>query len=364
MSGYYGFHNAGDEAILGGIITAFRDLDPNVRFTVISGTSAYTRQVHGVEAVSRGDLKAIWRAMDRADLLISGGGSLLQDVTGTKSIIYYLGVVGLGKAHRLPVMFYAQGIGPVTGIVGRTLLPLVGNTVDLVTVRDAESAEALRQLGVRRPETRVTADAALVLTAPPRADGEALLERHNIRLGRRPVIGVSIRPWKFASEGVAAALASALDDLATNHGATVLFIPMQQPHDVTAAQQVAALMKTPAILFSGDVTYRDVHALITTCDVLIGMRYHALVFAALARVPMVGLSYDPKNDNLLRLLGQTAVGTARELSAERVKAAVNEALNQSNEIRQRYDQVLERLVPESRQNAQLAMDLLKRWRNR
>jgi len=364
VSGYYGFHNAGDEAILGGIITAFRDLDPDVRFTVISGTSAYTRRVHGVEAVSRGDLKSIWRAMDRADLLISGGGSLLQDVTGAKSIVYYLGVVGLGKLHRLPVMFYAQGIGPVTGMLGRTLLPVVGNTVDLVTVRDAESAEALRKLGVRRPETRVTADAALVLSAPPRAAGEEVLDRFGIHLTKRPVIGVSVRPWKLASAGVALELARALDDLAAQYDATVLFVPMQQPHDVAAAQEVATHMKAPAITFAGDVTYRDVQALVACCDVLVGMRYHALVFAALARVPMIGLSYDPKNDNLLRLLGQTAVGTAQDLSADRVKAAVSEALEHSGQIRQRYDQVLDRLVPESRQNAQLAMDLLKRWRKR
>lgn len=364
MSGYYGFNNAGDEAILGGIITAFRDIDPTVRFTVISGTVANTRRVHGVEAVSRGDVKAIWRAMDRADLLLSGGGSLLQDVTGVKSVVYYLGVVSLGKLHRLPVMFYAQGVGPVTGMVGRGLVPLVGNTVDLVTVRDAESAHTIRRLGVRLPDVQVTADAALVLPPPFRGDGEAVLDRFGFKVARRPVIGVSVRPWKLSGGGVSQAMAEALDDLALELGATILFIPMQQPHDVTAAREIASRMKAPTIEFAGDVTYREVQSLIAACDVMIGMRYHALVFAALSRVPIVGLSYDPKNDSFLRLLGQTAVGTAREISVDRMKLEVRDALERAPEIRARYDRVLERLVPQSRENAQLAMDLMKRWRNR
>lgn len=364
MSGYYGFNNAGDEAILGGIIAAFRDIDPTVKFTVISGKVAYTRRVHGVEAVSRGDVKAIWRAMDRADLLLSGGGSLLQDVTGTKSIIYYLGVVSMGKLHRLPVMFYAQGIGPVTGLVGRSLVPLVGNRVDLVTVRDVESAQTIRTLGVKRPEVRVTADAALVLPPPPREDGEAVLDQFGFKLPRRPVIGVSVRPWRYAHAAAAQAMAEALDDLAHELGATILFIPMQQPNDVTAAREIGSRMKAPVLEFAGDVTYREIQALIAACDVVVGMRYHALVFSALSQVPMVGLSYDPKNDAFLRLLGQTAVGTAQELHAGRLMEAVRDALDRSAEIKVRYGRVLERLIPQSRENAQLAMDLMKRWRNR
>ena len=74
VSGYYGFHNAGDEAILAGMIRAVRDLEPDARFTVISGTAAQTRSMHGVNAISRGDFKSIWRAMGRADLFVSGGG--------------------------------------------------------------------------------------------------------------------------------------------------------------------------------------------------------------------------------------------------------------------------------------------------
>lgn len=120
VSGYYGFGNAGDEAILAGLLRAVRELEPAVRITVISGRAAQTRALHGVAAVSRNRLRQIWAAVGQADLVLSGGGSLLQDVTSFKSLSYYLGVAGMGLARRRPVMFYAQGWGPSAACRGRS----------------------------------------------------------------------------------------------------------------------------------------------------------------------------------------------------------------------------------------------------
>lgn len=360
VSGYYGFKNAGDEAILGGIITAVRSLDPSARFTVISGKAAETRALHGVEAISRGDFKRIWAAMARTDLLISGGGSLLQDVTGFKSIPYYLGVVSMGKMRGAPVMFYGQGVGPVTGLAGRTLIPAVGNFVDRITVRDEESATTLRRLGVRRPPVEVTADAALSLgPADPELARAALLQS-GLPLDGRPVIGVAIRPWQ-GSEPMETALAQGLDKLVTETGATVLFIPMQVTKDVSAARSVAARMKVPATVLDGEFTYREIQAVIGTCSVLIGMRYHALVLAAMNEVPVVGLSYDPKNDGFLRLLGQRAVGTPRSLDAGVLWKAVRQALAETPAVQKQYRTVMAKLTPLSRRNAEIAIDLIDRW---
>jgi polysaccharide pyruvyl transferase CsaB len=362
VSGYYGFFNAGDEAILGGIIASVRQLDPSVRFTVISGKAARTREVHGVEAISRGDYQSIWRAVARTDLLLSGGGSLLQDVTGVKSIPYYLGVVTMAKLRGLPVMFYAQGVGPVTGVVGRSLIPAVGNFVNQITVRDAESAQVLRALGVRRPALEVTADAALALGPADPLEARSLLADVGVSAGTQPIIGVAIRPWRFATEQMLSALAQSLDQIAAQTGAAILFIPMQQNQDPLAAQSVAARMQQPAVVMAGDFTYRQIQALIGSCDALIGMRYHALVFAAMAGVPLVGLSYDPKNDSFLRLLGQEAVGRPEHLSAERLTTALLDALQRAPAIRAHYADVIARLTPLSRRNAALAVDLMNRWR--
>lgn len=358
VSGYYGFNNAGDEAILAGMLRALRDLAPEVAVTAISGKAARTRAMHNVGAVSRGDIKAIWRAMGRADLMISGGGSLLQDVTSSRSLTYYLGLVAMARLHLRPVVLYGQGVGPVTGTLGRTLIPTIVNGVSVITVRDQESAETLRRLGVRRPPIQVTADAALALGPADPEWGAKLLAEYRVDL-QRPVIGVSVRPWKQGEQPMEPGLAEALDRLARETGAQVVFLPMQQPQDVATAREVAGRMAEPAILVQGEQTYAHIQAMVARCDLLIGMRYHALVFAAMNGVPLVGLSYDPKNDSFLRQIGERAAGSTAHLEPAAVAEAGRAALGNAPAIRQRLLQRVEGLTPLSRKNAELVVDLLR-----
>ncbi|HEY8347686.1 MAG TPA: polysaccharide pyruvyl transferase CsaB [Symbiobacteriaceae bacterium] len=358
VSGYYGFNNAGDEAILAGMLRALRDLVPDLAVTVISGKAAHTRSLHSVEAVSRGDVKQIWRALGRADLMISGGGSLLQDVTSSRSLTYYLGLVAMARMRLRPVVFYAQGVGPVTRPLGRTLIPAIVNTVNLITVRDQESAETLRRLGVRLPPVTVTADAALALGPADPEWGAKLLAEYRVDLGR-PVIGVSVRPWKQGDRSWEPGLARALDRLARETGGQVVFLPMQQPHDVSAAREVAGRMEEPAVLVRGNQTYNHLHAMVARCDLLIGMRYHALVFAAMNGVPLVGISYDPKNDSFLRQIGERAAGSTHHLDPEAVVAAARRALEDAPAVRRRLQERMAELTPLSRKNAELVVDLLR-----
>ncbi|SMB88453.1 Polysaccharide pyruvyl transferase [Desulfonispora thiosulfatigenes DSM 11270] len=84
LSGYYGFNNAGDEAVLYSIIAALRGLDENLEITVLSNNPEHTIKAYQVKAINRWKVKEIYPAIKEADLVISGGGSLLQDVTSKK----------------------------------------------------------------------------------------------------------------------------------------------------------------------------------------------------------------------------------------------------------------------------------------
>ncbi|HYF93308.1 MAG TPA: polysaccharide pyruvyl transferase CsaB [Symbiobacteriaceae bacterium] len=359
VSGYYGFHNAGDEAILAGMIRAVRDLEPECRFSVISGTAAQTRSLHGVQAISRGDFKKIWRSVGRADLFVSGGGSLLQDITSSRSLTYYLSLVTMAKLRLRPVMFYAQGAGPVTRAFSRALIPAIVNGVDLITTRDAESAATFRHLGVFRPSITVTADPALALGPADPERGAALLAAAGADLDR-PVIGVSVRPWSFWQEPVEPGLARALDQLARESGAQVVFIPMMRKQDTEAAAKVAALMETRATLASGEYRYDEVQAMIARCDLLIGMRYHALVFAAMNAVPLVGLSYDPKNEAFLQQIGEPVAGATNLLNPDDVITAGRRGFAEAAAVRRSLAENVAKLTPLARESARLAIDLLKR----
>jgi polysaccharide pyruvyl transferase CsaB len=361
VSGYYGDNNAGDEAILAGIIRSIRELDPEATFTVISLKAARTRAIHGVKAVSRNDFQNTWRAIGQADLLISGGGSLLQDVTSTKSLVYYLGIMTMGRLQRTPVMVYAQGIGPITRPVGRLAVPRVFNGVAMITVRDQESAQTLSRLGAIRPDVTVTADAALALGPSDPDWGAALLREAGVSTDRL-IVGVSVRPWHHGGGDWQEPLAQALDRIAVETGGQVVFVPMQQPNDVRVAQSVAARMSELAIVVQGEITHTHIQAMVARCDLLVGMRYHALVFAAMNGVPLVGLSYDPKNDSFLRAVGEAAAGRTAGLSADGLVAAARHCLERSAEIRARLLLRIADLTPLSRRNAELAVQVVQKRR--
>ena len=114
ISGYYGFHNIGDEAILKSIITALRQEKPDIKITVLSNDIEHTKNTYNVDAINRWNVAKIYLELLKSDGLISGGGSLLQDVTSSRPITYYTAIMKLAKLARKPVFIYAQGVGPIS----------------------------------------------------------------------------------------------------------------------------------------------------------------------------------------------------------------------------------------------------------
>ena len=113
ISGYYGFYNIGDEAILKSIIEALRNEDPNIDIVVLSNDVEYTKNTYKVNAINRWKLNDIYKELLKCDGFISGGGSLFQDVTSSRSILYYTSIIWLAKFAKKPIFIYAQGIGPI-----------------------------------------------------------------------------------------------------------------------------------------------------------------------------------------------------------------------------------------------------------
>lgn len=358
ISGYYGFGNAGDEAILAALVEGLTGLVPEVRISVISGSPVETAALHGVEAIGRMDVARIARAVATSDMVVSGGGSLLQDVTSQRNIPYYLGIIALARVLRRPVMLYAQGVGPVTRRPGRWLIPRVLNGVRQITVRDAESLALLRELGVVRPPAEVTADASLALEPDPGFDARAALLAEGIDPERRPIIGLALRSWHEGAD--VAVLAEAADALAAETAAQVVFIPMQLPDDVAVSRAVLARMTRPG----GAVLARRHHpremlALINALDLVVGMRLHALIFAAAVGVPMLGLSYDPKIDSFLRTLEWDSGMSLVEATAGEMAARVRSALERRSELAAHLARRVPPLRESARRNNVLAAELLR-----
>ena len=191
ISGYYGFSNAGDEAMLFAVLRALHYDPKRMRITVISGNPRRTENTFRVHAVSRFDGYSILKSVYQSDLLISGGGSLLQDVTSWKSMMYYLSIIGMGIFFRKKVFLYSQGIESVRYHWGRWILRTVMNHVDAITVRDSES----KFFGTTWCKNRIyyTADAVLSLSPVPHDIGRDF-KKESYSTNKK-LIGISIRRW-------------------------------------------------------------------------------------------------------------------------------------------------------------------------
>lgn len=349
LSGYYGFDNVGDEAILYSIIHALRDVRPDVNITVLSNEPEETRKTYGVEAVNRWKLKEVATAIKDSDGLISGGGSLLQDETGMKSIPYYTGIMKLAKWLGKPVFVYAQGMGPFRKKHNKWLVKNTLQSVQGITIRDEDSKRLLESIGIRR-EMDLVPDPVIGLSSSKFESGWMADQKITGK-----TVSVSVRDWQ-AGKNFKQRLAEALDRCSAD-GITVIFVPMHGKHDDETSREVAGLMKEKSLIAPYAASIEEKIAIFGKTDLLVGMRLHALIFAAIGYVPFVALSYDPKIDAFAEIAGQPVAGhvTMDDWSGESLDHEVRNVLDNHDQCKNNLRAAIEPLQQKAAETAKLAL---------
>lgn len=297
--GYVGFGNLGDEAVLAGIVRALRG-EPafaDAAITALSADPDRTRRLHpGVGAANRWRWRDAADALRGTDLFVFGGGSLLQDATSARSVVWYALMALLARRRARRVLWWAQGIGPLRSATSRRVVGVVARQADALTVRDPQSAALLKDCGVPG-SIGVVADPAFALTP---AAGEA---------SPRGAL-VALRAWRGATPDLGrVSLPEPVERL-----------PMHLPDDLTA-------MGGGRDWQGEERTIEQVLGWVQSVELVVAMRLHALIFAARCATPFVALSYDPKVDALARAAGQEDVLLpVSEANAEAVSAAATRAL--------------------------------------
>jgi polysaccharide pyruvyl transferase CsaB len=287
VSGYYGFGNLGDEALLEVFVAQMRRRFPTSRVEVLSATPQMTAAAYRVEATPRWDWRAIRTAIGRADVVLSGGGGLLQNGTSLRSLLYYATILREAIRARRKTMIFAQSIGPLD-FWGRLVVRHFCKGVDRATVRDERSRRLLQELAPRTPVER-TADPVFLYDVPADA-GDLAAEGLGPESGAYAVI--SVRKAAGFRDGVAV-LARAVDRLAQRHSIRSAFLPLGGAADAAISTDVIrACASSPVLLPEGSLG--KVAAVVRGARVAIGMRLHSLVLAARYGVPFLAMAYDPK----------------------------------------------------------------------
>ena len=356
ICGSYGHGNAGDEAILEAIISAFRSRDPQLPITVLSRSPEETEKRHGVKAIYKFNMPAVFAAMAKSRLFISGGGSLIQDATSSRSLYYYLYTIKMAKVLGCKVIMYGCGIGPVSRKFNRLMSRIVINMfVDSITLREEDSFKELGSFGVCRPKIQISSDPALTLSKAPDEEIDAAMAQ----LGLEPngkYLCIVPRKWPGFEEK-AHCFASCADELSRRMGLRTVFLSIDHKNDALAAEIIGRHMETEFTIAPDVFPPHLTIGLLSRMEAVISMRLHGLIFSAGQGVPVTGVSYDPKVNSFLRCIGQPSCIELSELTAEEL---LKEALSSVSVPREELEERIVRLREAESINRKEAFRLLNK----
>ena len=311
VCGAYGMENAGDDAVLTAICRDLRRLEQDIPITVMARRPKAVSRRFKVNAIHPLNLFRWLATMRGARLFLSGGGSLLQDVTSRRSLWYYLFTIYMAKKMGCSVQLYGCGIGPLIREKSRSWTAKILNAcADAITLRDGDSLATLEALGVTQPRLLLGADPALSLD-PPAGD-------------REQKIGILVRPWPDFWARVPDFAAAARHAWDTYHLPTTLIC--LAPEDKTAARSLADALKEQNVPCAISYNVRSTGQM----SLVLSMRLHGLIFALQNATPAAGVSYDPK---VTAFCGETGLPCLplREADGDALCHLVDEALRLDTE---------------------------------
>lgn len=342
LCGYYGYGNCGDELILRHIVASQKARCGTVRLGVMTADG---NAPEGTIGIRRYRMSEVLRALRHSGALILGGGSLLQDATSRRSLLYYLSLIRAANRMGLPVMLYANGLGPLSPSALR-LCQQVLRRVDVISLRDRDSREAVRAMAL--PDTRVLLSADPVLDESPAADA------HLPRLPR-----IAIFPKGGADRAEEQAFADSVAALALGKRWNVSVAAMNPREDRGAVRRMTdrlAARLSGVGLHAAEASSdpEAITRLIRRSSLVIGERLHALVLAFREGVPSVGIDRDPKIGAFLREIGRSPC-LCGNISPQSLISCANFAIDSP------HDQILaDKLRARARADADAACSLIAR----
>lgn len=358
VSGYYGYNNSGDDSILKAIVDSISINNPNARILALSNNPAETKDVYGIDAIHRFNLLRIICCMYKTRLLISGGGSLIQDVTSDKSLAYYLWIINIAKRMGAKVMLYANGIGPINHEANYKKIRKSLNRVDLITLREPGSSKELEKFGVDKPEIVVTADPAFTLTAASAEESAKLVAATGLPKEKK-YCAISVRPWKYADRNMTKTIAQIADYIKDFYDLEILFIPMQETKDTEISEETRSYMKKTGYIIKGSPTPSQLLGIVGGAEFIIGMRLHILIYAAKMGTPVIGLTYDPKIEATMEYIGQNFTVPVNDLNPLTLRRFVDKIMKEHSRLAAELKAVGNKFELKAKANTDMALELLK-----
>jgi polysaccharide pyruvyl transferase CsaB len=317
LSGYYGAKNLGDELLLLKVIEDILEIAPQAEFFVWSIDKDFTNRFlkyYPVSAVDRFSPADTVNAVKSSDLVVLGGGGIVQEYYGIKiedlfkdfgfHVVSYAVPPFLGKLFGKKVFYWCLGHGPVVTEEALYFSRWFYSLADCITVRDEVSFEEV---------------SSLVSKEKVYLDGDPLLhfdfKRWAVEKKEPNILGVSIRRW-FFEESLVEKVGRALRRLLFERPELKLaLIPCDLNLDPEVLGRLQALLPEDRLIRIDIEDLEDIVRAISFCQWFVGMRLHSLICAYRLGIPFLALSYDGKTEEFVKFVGAQSV-KATELTEE------------------------------------------------
>ena len=370
--------NLGDMAIMSSIMESLSKRMPNAEFYVPTIKPEWVRKHYG----DRYNVKAVnvmpWTlslrllglptlaCLAKSDVALICDGIIFGKKLFNPAFNYLITLVFLVPLARLlgcKMVCYSTGIGPFQNKISRLFAKWTINGCDLVMMRERDSENLTKEIGVTQP-VELTGDAAFI--NPVSDDRVAVSIMRELGLDpEKPAMAINatayLDTWlnpnerlsdpkgllKTIAEGVKRAQEQAKDKFQP-------LIVCTHPMDEATCRELAA-MCDGKVLTNSTYLSHDIQAVIRRCGILVGMRFHSIVLASSVETPVVGLIYAPKVRGYLKLLQCEEYSLElASLNPEYLGKKLAEAWNARKELQERQRPI----IGDLKEGAEHAADLL------
>lgn len=250
-------------------------------------------------------LRVITQTYMHADLILPVGGGYIRSRKGLLNrwnIPLLLHPLIFGYLLGKPTILYSQSVGPFHGALESALVALTLRRMTLILLREDTSRALLADLGVTDNVVRAV-DSGFLLASKHQVD---LRQMYHIPADKL-LVGVTVRSWLTdkAQAEYEKAVAETLDNLIQTKKAHVIFIPQvtaaKGDDDRLASRRVQARIhnQSAATVVESEPDHHAIKAMYDDLDLLLGTRFHSVIFSLTSYVPVLAIEYEHKTSGIM-----------------------------------------------------------------
>lgn len=375
----YSFYNAGDAAIVLGMLEVVRTVFPEAHITIVSDDPENDKDKYGATVIPsflpvgvEGNLnrlrylaqnvienevlariglrlneRSLLNAYRNADMVLFCGGGYLGQ-TGLRA---YLSAASKHLAIHFasllgkPSIMFPQSVepyGPPIWLQKKAMEAL--HKVDVFFAREQRTAKYLvEEVGLNREQVRLAPDAAFSMPCISSERGKEILRSNGIVLDSRSV-GVTLRQWSFPNHIDAKGqqqnyfrnMVKVLRQVHDSLDAIIVLVPQVSVGAKDDDSDIARAMKQVLSesgckrvhLLTGRFSPQELQAVYGCLDLMVGTRMHSNILSLAAGTPSVAIAYQKKTWGIMEFLGLSEyVVDIVDLSSDHLYGLIQKALD-------------------------------------